>query len=50
MSESTGSLSSTRPEIKPVYDQPIELLDESIHQDNITLTKKINEILKKKKL
>lgn len=39
--------SSTKPEIEVVYEEPIELLDESVHHDSATVNKKINEIIKR---
>jgi len=44
---SDSTRNTSREDIHFVYEKPIELLDESVHQDNITLTKKINEILKR---
>lgn len=39
--------SSTNPNIEPVYPESIELLDESEHHDTVSLTRKLNEIIKK---
>ena len=41
--------SSTNPNIETVYayEALIELLDESEHHDTVSLTKKLNEIIKK---
>lgn len=38
--------SSTKPEIEVVYEEPIELLDESVHHDSATVNRKLNEALK----
>jgi hypothetical protein len=40
-------MGSTKPEINPVYEQPIELLDESVHYSSVDLVRIINTLIRK---